>query len=78
MDDYLAILIMILDSIEYAYICDILNNINQTWSITVENVEEIMEIYENLDHFSKQPENPSPCSNDHIDYINNAIINPQF
>jgi hypothetical protein len=76
MDDYLSILIMILYSIQDAYICEILDDINLTWSLMINEIEQIMEIYNNLDNFSEQPNDISSHFNESMDYINNAIINP--
>jgi hypothetical protein len=73
MDDYLSILIMILNSIQYAYICEILDDIDLSWSVMIDEIEEIDN---NLDNFSEQANDISSHFNESIDYINNAIINP--
>jgi hypothetical protein len=76
MDDYLSILIMILYSIQYAYICEILDDIDLSWSVMIDEIEEITEIYNNLDNFSEEANDISSYFNESTDYINNAIINP--
>jgi hypothetical protein len=76
MDDYLSILIMILNSIQYAYICEILDDIDLSWSVMIDEIEEITEIYNNLDNFSEEANDISSYFNESTDYINNAIINP--
>jgi len=50
-----------------------LNDINLTWSMMIDKIEQIMEIYNNLDNFSEQANDLSVVFNERIDYINNAI-----
>jgi hypothetical protein len=75
MDDYIAILILILDSMQNIYICDILDVMDLTWSMIIDEVEQIIEIYNNLESFSEQANDTSTVFNERMDYINNAIIN---
>ncbi len=76
MDHYLAILTMILFSIQNAYICDTLDDINLSWSIIIDQIEQIMEDYNNLDNFSEQANDLPASFHQRTDYINNVIINP--
>jgi hypothetical protein len=69
-------LMMILVSMQDAYICEILDDIDQTWSIMIDEIEQILKVYNRLDNFSEQANDISAVFNERMDYINKAIINP--
>jgi hypothetical protein len=75
MDNSLTMVIMILIAIQDAYICDILNDIDRNWSIMIDEMEQIMAIYDNLDNFSEQADDRSEYFNERRRSIDNAIVN---
>jgi len=76
MDNSLTMLIMILLAIQDAYISDIMNDIDQSWSIMIDEMERIMTIYENLDNPSEQADDGFGYFNERRRSIDNAIVNP--
>jgi len=42
----------------------------------IDEIEQIMEVYNKLDNFSEQANDISALFNERMDYINKAIINP--
>ena len=53
-----------------------MNDIYLAWSMFIDEIEQIREIYHNLDNFPEEANDTSTVFNEHIDHINNAIISP--
>ncbi len=76
MEDDITMLMLILVSMQEAYICGLLNDMHLAWSMFIDEIEQIREVYHNLDNVPEEANDTSTVLNEHIDHINNAIISP--